>query len=255
MKENVLLPNSKTFLRLYHLLESEHCQWKMNPQRERHSRRSIVDQNTAERGNNYGTQPIWSRLNLNENRFKILQNIARETVTFFIPYAYRIVTGSLIVSERFQIAIRKSEQCSAERETHRGDAKPQRSTKRLLLWNENRLKKTQSKFKISRLVSRTCRGVHFVHNFPVHGCFNECCFIIGNEVTAPFFMPQKAVAIETSDCIVIRFPYLVDTSLAISQALQIRKLSYEVCVPMTTRLKIGSRRSSEKCRKICKRVM
>lgn len=47
MKENFLLANRKTFLCLYHLLQSKDGQRKMDPQRERDSWSSIVDQYTG----------------------------------------------------------------------------------------------------------------------------------------------------------------------------------------------------------------
>lgn len=90
---------------------------------------------------------------------------------------------------------------------------------------------------------------HVLFSLRLLSCFNEYCLIIGNEVIAPYFMTQEAVVIETSSSIVSGFPYLVDTSFAISYRSKLGSWLYEVCVPMTTRLRIGSRRYSEKCRK------
>ena len=52
--------------------------------------------------------------------------------------------------------------------------------------------------------------------FSFIAAFSDCCLIIGNEVIAPYFMSQEAVAMETSSCIVIAWPYLDDTSFVIS---------------------------------------
>ena len=83
MKENVLLSNSKTLLCLYHLFESKHCQREMNSQRERNSRRSIVDQNTTERGTNMELSQYAQRPSHNMNPLDLVE-INREKKENFL---------------------------------------------------------------------------------------------------------------------------------------------------------------------------
>ena len=82
MKENFLLSNSKTLLCLYHLFESKHSQGEMNSQRERNSRRSIVDQNTTERGTNMELSQYAQRPSHNMNPLDLAEINREKKVSF-----------------------------------------------------------------------------------------------------------------------------------------------------------------------------
>lgn len=82
MKENFLLSNSKTLLCLYHLFESKHSQGEMNSQRERNSRRSIVDQNTTERGTNMELSQYAQRPSHNMNPLDLVEINREKEVSF-----------------------------------------------------------------------------------------------------------------------------------------------------------------------------
>ena len=137
----------------------------------------------------------------------------------FTARAYRMATGSLIVSAQFLLT--KFENQGNELQGLRAsDAKPPdrksgsySATRQCQSMKETQLRRENQSPLIKNFPYNT---FHVLFSPRLLSCFNEHCLIMGNEVIAPYFMTQEAVVIETSSSIVGTFPYLVDTSFAIS---------------------------------------
>lgn len=197
MKENVLLSNSKTLLCLYHLFESEHCQREMNSQRERNSRRSIVDQNTTERGTNMELSQYAQRPSHNMNPLDLVEINREKKVNFLFNILTVLSQDRSQSRHNFKSKFGNQSKAVLSGDTTAVTQSRTDCSKRLLLRSELTLSKKRNRTpKISHLFSSTCRGVDFVPYCPVHSCCIQSCFIKGNEVMAPYFIlcrlsPQK----------------------------------------------------------------